>query len=291
MKLIKMNCPACAGLLEVPDNLTVAHCLYCGNKILLSEDSAIQEQRDLAKYIELCKVAVDAGNTDDILKYCNLILERDPKNIEAWIQKARAAFGLTTAKDNRYDEAYEYLSKAATIAPNDLRIQEEFKDLRGRQAQWYNHLGNLQWDHTQRIFDIYAYRSLIGGHSEGIDASRVEAIETMEYYMLAATYAPEDLTILENIENVYKRYSVVNWNRLNPEIQEKVKYLQKIREKKKAKDNYSQLVLRLNKAKLDLGQLRTQKGFFVSGKVKDKEREIQQLEMQIAKLEQFLAQD
>ena len=104
-KLLKLNCPSCGGALELPDNLAVAHCMYCGGKVLLDQDSVVRETRDLQRYVELCRVAIEAKNHEEAIGYCNHILEIDPHNIEGWINKAVSTFWLTTGAHNRYDEA------------------------------------------------------------------------------------------------------------------------------------------------------------------------------------------
>ncbi|MDE3090690.1 MAG: zinc ribbon domain-containing protein, partial [Chloroflexota bacterium] len=153
-KLIKLNCPSCGGALELPNNLTVAHCIYCGGKVLLDQDGVVSERRDLERYIELCRVAVEAKNNTEAIEYCNRILEIDPKNVEAWINKAVSTFQQTTGAHNRYDEAMEYLTKASQIAPDDGRIAEARKELTRQQAQWYNYLGNQQWEMAQKTYNI-----------------------------------------------------------------------------------------------------------------------------------------
>lgn len=154
-KLLKLNCPSCGGALELPDNLTIAHCMYCGGKILLDQDGVVQERRDLTRYSELCKVAVEAQNHKEVIEYCNQILEIDPKNVEAWINKAVSTFWLTTGVNDRFGEAMEYLDRASDIAPDDAGISVARTLLIKQEAQWLNHLGNQQWETATRIHNIY----------------------------------------------------------------------------------------------------------------------------------------
>src|SRR5438876_996280 len=123
MPLTKLTCPSCAASLEVPDHLETIHCMYCGSKVLLGQPGAVHDNQALQKFVELCRVAVAAGNHDEVIQYANRVLEIDPNNIRAWIDKAVATFWLTTGAKNRYDEAMGYLNKAEQIAPNDGQIQ------------------------------------------------------------------------------------------------------------------------------------------------------------------------
>ena len=192
MKLVKLSCPACAGALELPDNLTVAHCIYCGNKIMLDQDGVIQERRDIERYIELCKVAVQAKNHNDVIRYCNLILEIEPKNIDAWINKAVSTFWLTTAAQDRYHEALQYLHEASQFAPNDQRIEAVRRDLAVPEAAWLVELANGQVKIAISILNIPSWSSR--------EAARDNLPRAMEYYLAASDLAPDSIPILEAIK-------------------------------------------------------------------------------------------
>src|SRR3990170_7413606 len=102
--MIKLICPSCNGELELPDNLNIAHCLYCGTKILLNQNS----NSNIDQYIELIDTAIKAENYDEVLKYCNKVLEIDSKNVNAWIDKAFATFHHTTEFEDKFDDAIIY---------------------------------------------------------------------------------------------------------------------------------------------------------------------------------------
>jgi DNA-directed RNA polymerase subunit RPC12/RpoP len=91
---MKLSCPSCGGHLELPENLEVAHCMYCGAKILLQESEVPKEHIHLKRYKELCKTALTAKNYEDALQYSNKALEIDPKDVEAWIDKYYSAMSV-----------------------------------------------------------------------------------------------------------------------------------------------------------------------------------------------------
>ncbi|KAF0106846.1 MAG: hypothetical protein FD146_2204 [Anaerolineaceae bacterium] len=215
MNMIKLNCPSCNGKLELPDNLGVAHCMYCGTKILLQQSDSDQEKKDLARYIELKKVAIDANNFEEALQYCNSILEIDPKNIEAWIHKAVSTFYLTTNKKNRYDEAIEYLKKAAQIAPDNSRIEDVRNELTYKQGMWLSKLGVDEFNLGQKLYDSIQARSFIDIARAERDAraiSREHHIAAMNYFMAASTCIPDDLQILRNIADGAKAIHWIDWS-------------------------------------------------------------------------------
>jgi tetratricopeptide (TPR) repeat protein len=285
-KLLKLNCPSCGGSLELPDNLTVAHCIYCGTKILLDQEGAAHERRDLQRYTELCRVAVEAKNHNEAIEYCNRILEIDPKNVEAWINKAISTFQLTTGAHNRYDEAMEYLTKASQIAPDDGRIAEARKELTRQQAQWYNYLGNQKWEMAQKMYNInYESQRRLSyvwpGHNAKV-ATAEYAIKAIEYYVIASDYAPDNIVILQNIANVAKFYDVVTWSE---RVRDKIRDLELLRAKMNALGRLPKLKGELQEAKSELAKLQTQSGFFVGIKINDVQNRIVRLQSDIAKLE------
>ena len=104
----KLTCPSCGGNLELPEHLTVAHCMYCGSKVAVSDDVG-NERVSRARYVELLQVADEAGNHEDILHYANAILEIDPEN----------AFGLDTERCGNLLVDFPTIRRQATSS-NDL---------------------------------------------------------------------------------------------------------------------------------------------------------------------------
>ena len=89
--------------------------MYCGSKVAVSDDLG-KERLSLARYVELLLVATEAGNNEDILRYSNSILEINPTNITAWIQKAVATFCLTLqSSDDGLTTALVYLERADAL--------------------------------------------------------------------------------------------------------------------------------------------------------------------------------
>lgn len=259
-KLLKLTCPSCGGALELPDNLTIAHCIYCGTKILLDQEGVVQERRDLQRYIELCKVAVEAKNDNEVIEYCNRILEIDPKNVEAWINKAVSTYWLSTVAHNRYDEAMEYLKKASQIAPDDSRIDSIQKGLTRDHVNWMVNLGNRSWELASETNDIR------------------QAENAMSYYFVALNYAPDDYGILELIARLAQAWSWVYWG---DTVNMRIRQFNALVAKKKLPWSKEELEVAQSK----LAELRRKGSFLSGGKIKDAERRIARIQTEIAKLE------
>ena len=125
MSVVKLTCPSCAGKLEVPDNLGVAHCMYCGTRILIEPTRSAQERRDIERYMDLCRIALDAQNYEEALEYSNRVLQLDPNNVDAWLNKASATLRRNVRNRHWYDEAMQYIARAFSLAPGDDRVAKQ----------------------------------------------------------------------------------------------------------------------------------------------------------------------
>lgn len=285
-RLLKLNCPNCSGALELPDNLTIAHCIYCGTKILLDQDGVVQERRDLSRYIELCKVAVEAKNHKEAIEYCNRILEIDPKNIEAWTNKAVSTFWLTTGANNRFDEAMEYLTKASQIAPDDARILSVREELTLKQAGWLHHLSEQEWKTSIQIYNIYIHAPEWGAVEKAQKKSEEYVVKAMNHLLVASDYAPQNLKILEDLAYMARDAKWIQWSE---KVHAKIRSLEQLRAKLNAASRLPKSREELQEAQLELAKLQTQSGFFVGMKINDVQNQVARLQSEIAKLEKAAA--
>jgi len=294
MPTVKLNCPDCGAALELPDNLGVAHCLYCGTRIQIERTEAAREQQDLKRYLELCRIAVEARNHNETIQYCNKILEINPSDVETWIHKATATFWLTTVADNRYDEAMEYLKKAAEIAPADGRISRAKAQLTLVQARWYNDLGVSAFKISDDLWKSYKSGMILTRPAarQCVD----ELKKAIDYYLLAARYAPEDMTILGNLEQAATT-GLGGRNNWGPVVQTRLESLGHLRAKKQAEANLLELRAQLQEAEAGLGRLDTKdlqgsknrKGLFSGSRLKSTEGRMTKLRTQIAQNETVAA--
>lgn len=225
--MIKLTCPSCNGSLELPDDMNVAHCLYCGTRILLNED---KNTSNIQQYIKLSKVALDAKNYDEAIEYCNKALEIDFNNIDAWVDKALATFWLTTVADHKYKEAMSYLEKAESISPNEERIIVAINMIKDSYALWLNSLGKNEFNRAQEIyksrhnmvrvprFNLMSVAmsavGKIGDFSAAKEVSKPVFISAMNLYIQAATIRPINITILNNINECARTADWIQWSNI-----------------------------------------------------------------------------
>jgi tetratricopeptide (TPR) repeat protein len=279
---ITLLCPSCNGQLELPDNLGVTHCMYCGTKIILQPLDAPKEKRAIERYKELCNTAIKSKNYAEAIQYSNNMLELDPKDIGAWIDKATATFWLTSYKNNRYDEAMEYLKKAAQLSPANNRIFEVRLNLTHEQAMWYNVLGVKNSE-----FAVKTWNNFIQiGAARAAEESKEYFVSAMEYFLTASYYAPDDIVILENIEHCSKQNRYIEWSN---NVIEKIKTLNLIKNKKEAEESLPIIRERSAMLNTELNEIKSDKGIFNKKKIKDLEDKIQEIKTEIAQKEQALA--
>lgn len=271
--MINLKCPSCGGTLELPDELKVAHCMFCGAKILI-DDYKRDEFDNYGNYIELAKSALVAKNYGEAITYCNKVLEINPKNIESWINKAEATFWLSTRNNQRYDEAMEYFSKAEKLALDTELILKKKKEITNMQALWLNNMG---LEELKNAIDFYE-RMSDGGLSDislsaiayrldQVERAKKEStnnfIEAMIFFVQASDYAPDDINILRNIDICYQKADWIQWSEKS-RVKEKLNVLEKLEHKQAVENGIAELKQELTNTKEKLEKTRSKelrKGF------------------------------
>jgi tetratricopeptide (TPR) repeat protein len=236
---------------------------------------------NLKHFKELSKVALQAKNYDETILYCNKALEIDPKDIDAWIDKAVATFWLSTGANNLYNESMEYLKKASEISPGDPRILKAKEHVTQLQAWWLNKLGVDKIKSANKIYQIYLDGGLTG---TGMNESGGSYIEAMNYFVAASEYSPSDIQILSNIKTCARNAHWISWNAI---VNQKIQILHSLNAKQDAEKRLLQLKRELELVQEKLRKRRTEKGF-LSGLIKyDEEIKIRDLKAEIAKTEKI----
>lgn len=282
--MLKLQCPSCGASLELPETLNVAHCMYCGGKVVLRAETALNEMVNLKRFSELAQVAIQAKNYEDAIKYSNNILEIDTQNIEAWLIKAEAVFWLTTAQDDKFGTAMQYLDAASRVAPEDVRIPELRKKLAKSYSLWLNSLGEAALEHARKIYDIW-----ISGYESGVmdmlvNNARAKAESVEEYkeamglFIAASNYEIENIIPLMNIRFCAKETSWFTWNSI---VWEKIEILNRLEAKEVAKKKLVEIQNQLAPKKAKLNSLKGKNGFWDKLTRADIQDEVTALEKQL----------
>ena len=118
-------CPSCSGELQLPDNVDVVKCMYCGCSVVVREAIHQAATGNTKNWLVLANAAADAGNHSEAYDFCTRILEVDPANPQAWAGKAAAAGWMSTLASFRLPEMLAGFQKA--IEYSDSEKQSEVK--------------------------------------------------------------------------------------------------------------------------------------------------------------------
>ena len=280
----KLVCPSCGANLELPENLAVAHCMYCGAKILLSDESA-NERLSLSRYVELLSVAAEAGNHEDMLRYANAILEIDPANALAWTQKGVATFWLTPpTKDERLRAAMTYLDHAKAQEPNNDYVLKAHNGLLRAQADWCKQQGE---ELASRASDLYA--SLARSPKKAQAACSDTYMAAMQYLLAASTFMPAETVYLKSIETLARTAPWIEW----PDaVAKKRDSLLRLEQKTKALERLPDVRQELLEAEQELAELQSsqsKRGLFTGLRISFIMDRIGSARFTIARLEQAAA--
>jgi len=271
-----LKCPSCGSSMGAPDLHGLVQCSYCGTKIVLPPTEANKERRNLVRYKELCQAERQAGNWSNLLKYAGEILEIDPGDVDAWLDKALASGSLSNYLVPRLKEAMGYLQKAADLSPKDERIFEIINIVLDTQFNAYagqaSHL-------TEQALGM---RNL---GSTGREYAVKYTIESMGYFILAYKVKPDDLGNLESIYKV-KENGLSLGIRWFDEVFDILAKAQQLKDRQAAANRLNLLREKLTQRQAELAGLnRKKRRFFVNMEIEDVQREIQKIMLEIGKLE------
>lgn len=276
-----LKCPSCGSVMGKPDSTGLIQCGYCGTTITYQPPVEKIERKNVERLLEICKTSLDGKNYKETIEYANKILEIDPENFDAWINKAIATFWLTTVANNRYSEATGYVLKAEEIDKGNPTIEKTREFLRKNQATWYLYLANQEVQQGNKIFKIYANTSIYNARNH----SREYYIKAMNYDLLALQFDTQNYTVLQSIKALYSSSRWINWN---SEVQSKVGLLKKMEQRNNAIQKLSTLQNQLKNAQENLAKTEKEKGLFGGMKIEGASNKINSLKKEIAKCEQII---
>lgn len=200
MEVRKLTCPSCGAQVDIPADLSTAHCVYCGSKLLVERPDEA-ERKAIETHLQLGRIALEAGNCQEALEHFNEALEADPNNVETWVAKAWATHGLTTTADDRLDEALRYIDKALELDSENVAAKQAKEEIKRRHSFWLNLLGNEEWELAVEIAKIYAESAwdVLSLNPVQKEQTAPHVLKALEYFHRAFTLNPNLLVALQNI--------------------------------------------------------------------------------------------
>jgi len=191
--MITLNCPSCGGELGLPDELSIAHCMFCGAKILLDEYKN-NNQVSSENLIELVDSAIKAGNFDEALSFCNKALTINPKNPDLWFSKALSIFNLYPLDTSRKEEAIIYLEKAEDLALNNEKFKNRESSYIEVKASIFSDIGKRKFKEAERMEDDLLSCS-ISDYDSIKNRQRNLYKEAMENFDFAIKYSSKEMDV------------------------------------------------------------------------------------------------
>ncbi len=121
MAFYSTKCPACKKDIQVPDEVEVSICMYCGQKILLKVIEQVNVGPTLKNLLGLARTADISGNAAEAEIYYNRVLEIDPSISEAWFGKGKSAGWQSSIKNMRFNEVLTSFGHAIGSASENER--------------------------------------------------------------------------------------------------------------------------------------------------------------------------
>lgn len=305
MELRTLNCPSCGGELHLPTNLSIAHCIYCGKQVILPDTRATHERKSVERYMELCAVALRAGNYEEAFQRASQVLELDPRNVDAWIRRAFAAIGAQTGPDDRFQEALGYFQRAAEIAPGDNRIEALGDQLRGVQAARYRLLAEKVWQHEREIWrrNSNSFYGLGSYHTEGgLGSALSYHLKALQCLPTSDRWLKDRLISLEWIENhavdyMFEASRLYDFSVVQEALSAACKELDALLNRQDDVGKLRRLKARrrsdttsLYDAEKQLTALRKQGGFRTKQRIADIEKQVRALKDKVAETDRKIAE-
>ena len=256
----KLNCPSCGGHLEIPESLEIAHCKYCGTKSFLQEREASREMIHIEMYKELSKKAFTAENYNEAIRYCDKVLEIDPKDVDSWIIKA-VATSRVYPDNPGYDEAMKYLNRAADLSPNDEIIKKSKQKLTHKQVEFLHNRG-LDKFYIGAEGYMSARESVHYDEREAQRYNEHHFEDAMDWYLKGLELSPGNSKILRDIKRLILEAHWIEWSDSvlsKAQLKEEIDTIKRI----------SKQIQKLNK---ELDELESKEGLFFGRDKRDSRR-------------------
>jgi tetratricopeptide (TPR) repeat protein len=129
MPFVAAKCPQCGGEIQLDSQMETGFCMHCGSKILVQEAIRavrIDNTHMISTWMNMGKSALMAGNYEESYGYFTKVVENDPENWIAILEKGFLAALLSTFEKPRYAELIQAINECEEILQSVNSSQEEF---------------------------------------------------------------------------------------------------------------------------------------------------------------------
>lgn len=183
-------CHFCNREIQIPTDVAVPSCPYCGHEF---KQEVAAPLATLSTLLGLARTALAAQNLEEALVYFNRVLESDPNNSEAWMGKGKASGWQSSLANMRVPEMLVAFNHSIANAPEAEKlgiIQEAVTEVNRLIATLYG----IARNHMQE------YVSLNTSWPQYL----VQISSLLSYLDEVSIWMPNDRVTLENIVELCK---------------------------------------------------------------------------------------
>jgi len=254
-----LKCPSCGSVMGSPDYTGLVQCGYCGTSITYHPPSKAVETKNIDRFVEICKSSLSGRNFNEVIIYCNKILEIDPKNFSAWIYKATATYNLTTEDDERFDEAVECCKQAEKIDSVNPIIGSTFEEINDAKFRFYIMLGDKYGEIVGKTIQVHPSQYNWGSNSYVKQKCQNDLLKAVGYYCMASRVREDDDTPLYYIKDLVKFGNWITWDE---EVKNRVLLLKKREEALEISNLLKKLQKELIELETEFESCKNDTGFF-----------------------------
>jgi tetratricopeptide (TPR) repeat protein len=255
--------------------------MYCGTRIILETPRQVGDVGEMTRLDELCRMALEAQNYEDALKYANRQLEIDPANVEAWLNKARATIQRNVGNKEWFNEGMEYLNHAEQISLGNQRIKDVRISLQRLRADRYSGM-------SRAFVHGFGQNHVLDSSRSVVDAGILKTVLGFMQDMLMATdLFPDDVEYLEVLAAVANIIPTWDWAKWNKNVPIRLNLYQRLIDRKEANERLPQLISELKTAQDNLANLRARGGILNSGRTWAADSQVKRLKTEITRLRAF----
>lgn len=193
MSFVATQCPSCLKSIQVPTDIEVSKCMYCGADVVPPIISSVAPSVSVANLLGMARTASIAGNQAEAETYFNRVLELDPRNSEAWLGKGKAAAWQSSIANIRTHEmavAFGHAIGTADEANRAAVIQSCVDEMNHIVATIYGMANEQMHEYVALENTWISYVSQVGQLLLALDS--------------ALDWDPNNVTTLENIVHLCK---------------------------------------------------------------------------------------
>ncbi|MBB5943502.1 MULTISPECIES: tetratricopeptide repeat protein [unclassified Xanthomonas] len=193
MSFVPAECPSCLKIIQVPIDVEISKCMYCGEEVSRPHVLVTATTPSLSNLLGMARTASLAGNFGEAESYYNRVLEIEPRSAEAWIGKGKSAAWQSSIANIRTNEMAVAFNNAIGASDNEGRssiVESCVQEMNHIVAMLYGMANKQMQEYVALDSTWNSYISQVAQLLGGLES--------------ALAWDPNNVTTLENIVHLCK---------------------------------------------------------------------------------------